>query len=41
MRGNEEKEGWQENVVKILGEEVSGEAWMKDVEKARGMCEKV
>ena len=38
---NEEKGGWQEDVVKILGEEDLGEAWMKDREKARGMSEKV
>ena len=41
VRGSEEKEGWQHNVVKVLGEEGLGEAWMKDLEKARGVSEKV
>ena len=35
------KEGWQENVVKILVEEGLGEVWMKDLREARGMSEKV
>ena len=33
VRGSEEREGWQENVVKVLGEEGLEEAWMKDLEK--------
>ena len=41
VRGSGEKEVWQENVVKILGEQGLGAAWMKDLKKARGMSEKV
>ena len=41
VRRSEEKEGWQENIIKILGEEGLREAWMRDLEKARGMSEKV
>ena len=41
VRGSEEKEGSQKNVVKVLGEEGLGEEWMKDLEKARGVSEKV